>query len=93
MVHNNLIPMSDKARLLILECKGMLDNYRMYGSAVDYGLTQLDKLSDLVSVGKMAEAYNLAQELSGIIAPYRPFIADIAEKLDAIKAILEEFKS
>ena len=65
----------------------------MYGDAVDDGLKQLDKLDELVSVGKITEAYKLTVELSGMIAPYRPYIADVADRADVIKAKLEEMKS
>jgi hypothetical protein len=85
--------MSDEVRLLIMDCKNALENYRMYGDAVDDGLKQLDKLYELVSVGKITEAYKLTVELSRMIAPYRPYIADVADRADAIKAKLEEMKS
>ena len=85
--------MNDEVRLLITNCRNALENYRMYSDAVDDGLKQLDRLDELVSVGKITEAYNLIVELSGMIAPYRPYIADVADRADAIKAKLEEMKS
>ena len=85
--------MNDEVRLLITNCRNALENYRMYGDAVDDGLKQLDRLDELVSVGKITEAYNLIVELSGMIAPYRPYIADVADRADAIKAKLEEMRS
>jgi len=89
----SLIRMSDEARLLIMDCKTVLENYRMYSDAVDDGLKQLNKLDELVSIGKMTEAYNLTLELLEMIAPYRLYIADVAVRVDAIKAKLEELKS
>ena len=89
----SLIRMSDEARLLITDCKTVLENYRMYSDAVDDGLKQLNKLDELVSIGKISEAYNLTLELLEMIAPYRFYIADVAVRVDAIKVKLEELKS
>jgi len=82
-----------EAKSLIEDCRKSLENYRMYGDAVGEGLKQLDKLDELVSEGKMNEAYTMCVELSGTIAPYRPYIADVADRLDAVKAKLEELKN
>jgi len=86
-----MIPMSTEDALkLIVESKKFLEPYKIYGSMITKGISELEKLETLVKERSNDEAYRIICNMCEQISTYRSFVPELAVKLDRVKDILSD---
>ena len=79
----------EDALKMVNDSKKFLEPYKIYGQMITDGISQLEKLHELILNKAYEEAYKLSCSMCEQIAGYRGFVPKLVDNLEKIREILK----